>query len=230
MDKLNIIIPLYNPHPSLKEHFTESLSSLEKKLIDTDFTVILVNDGSTKEIRQLDEVINRFACLKYFSYPTNMGKGYAIRYGIGKENADYYFYTDVDFPFGDDVILQAYQELKRSNANLVLGVRDKNYFRSLPVKRKIISFLLRKYSSMITGYKLTDTQAPLKGMDNRARQVLINSKINGFLFDFEFLHNSLKQHLTYRLVSLTPRQGLVFTNFSFKILKREFVNFLRLIF
>jgi cellulose synthase/poly-beta-1,6-N-acetylglucosamine synthase-like glycosyltransferase len=230
MDKLSIIIPLYNPHPGWEINFSEALTNLGKKLIDADFSIILVNDGSTRKISMLDELMEHFSCLKYFSYPTNMGKGYAIRYGAGKADADYYFYTDADFPFGDDVIIQAYRALKSSNVNLIIGIRDKNYFRALPVERKVISYLLKVFSSMVTGFKLKDTQAPLKGMDNKARQVLINSKINGFIFDFEFLINCLKQDISFIPISITPRHGIVFTDFSIKTLKKEIINLLKTIF
>lgn len=230
VDKLNIIIPLFNPHEGWDIHFTESLTNLREKLPDTDLMVILVNDGSTMEISNIDEMLARFNFLKYFSYPANMGKGHAVRYGACIEDADYYFYTDADFPFGDTVIVQAYREMKSSKISLIIGIRDSNYFKGLPFKRKILTLVLRGFNYVVTGFKLYDTQAPLKGMDNKARQILTDGKINGFIFDFEFVINCLKHRIPYSTISLTLRKGIAFTNFRFKTLVKELINLLKVIF
>jgi cellulose synthase/poly-beta-1,6-N-acetylglucosamine synthase-like glycosyltransferase len=229
-DKLNIIIPIYNPILGWEVPFIESLCGLEKDLMDTDFKVVLVNDGSTSEIYKLDEILNRFGYLTYYPYHNNKGKGFAIRYGISKSDADYYFYTDVDFPFGYNIIYQAYQVLKTSKTNVVIGTRDRTYFRSLPLERRIISLLLKEINYLITGFQIKDTQAGMKGMDNKARQVLTSTKVNGFIFDLEFLKTCIKQGLTYSLINVSPRRGIVFTDFRFKTIAKEIINFLKVIF
>jgi glycosyltransferase involved in cell wall biosynthesis len=108
-DKLNIIIPFYNPRPGWENNFVNFLPEIEKELKETDFTIILVNDGSTIQITQIDDLIERFRYLRYYSIPINMGKGYAVRYGISRSDADFYVYTDVDFPFGYKIICNWYQ-------------------------------------------------------------------------------------------------------------------------
>jgi glycosyltransferase involved in cell wall biosynthesis len=229
-DKLNIIIPLYNPHASWENHFIDSMLELKKELIETEFTVILVNDGSTIQINNINGIIDRFKYLKYYSYPVNKGKGYAIRYGINLSDADFYIYTDIDFPFGYRIISQTYQILKSSKTNIVIGTRDASYFRLLPMNRRIYSFLLKELNFFATGFKIKDTQAGLKGIDNKARKVLADTKINTFLFELEFLKNSLKQGLTYQMINIKCRPGLNFTNFSTRIILKEIINFFKLLF
>jgi hypothetical protein len=228
-DKLNIIIPLYNPHIGWENIFVNSLLELEKELKEIDFTVILVNDGSTLRINHIEGIINRFNYLRYYSYPVNMGKGYAIRYGIGRLDADFYVYTDIDFPFGCQIIFQTYQLLKSSNTNIAIGTRDVSYFRMLPLKRRIISFLLKELNYFITGFKIKDTQAGLKGLDNKAKKVLAGTKTNSFIFELEFLKNSLKQGLSYKMINVNPRPEMGFTNFRFRIILKEIISFLKLI-
>jgi glycosyltransferase involved in cell wall biosynthesis len=228
MDKLTVIIPLYNPHAGWENQFIDSLLQLKKELEETELTVILVNDGSTIQINNINGIIDRFKYLKYYSYPINMGKGYAIRYGVNVAIADFYVYTDIDFPFGYQIISQTYHILKFSKTNIVIGTRDLSYFRMLPPRRRIYSFLLKEINYLITGFKIKDTQAGLKGLDNKARKVLADTKTNTFLFELEFLKNSLKQGLTYEFINVRCRPGLKFTNFRFRILLKETINLLKL--
>lgn len=229
-DKLNIIIPLYNPHTGWENQFVDHLLELKKELKETEFTVILVNDGSITGINNIEEIMNRFKYLKYYSYTVNRGKGYAIRYGINNSDADFYIYTDIDFPFGCQIISQTYQILKSSKTNIVIGTRDASYFRLLPMKRRIYSFLLKKLNFFVTGFKIIDTQAGLKGLDNRAKKVLAGTKTNTFLFELEFLKNSLKQGLTFKFINVRCRPRIKFTNFRFRILLNETISLLKLLF
>ena len=229
-DKLNVIIPLYNPRAGWENQFIDSISELKKELKETELTVILVNDGSTIQMDNIKGIMERFNYLKYYSYPVNKGKGYAIRYGINISDADFYVYTDIDFPFGYQIISQTYQILKSSKTNIVIGTRDLSYFRMLPLERRIYSFLLKELNYFITGFKIKDTQAGLKGLDNKARKVLAETKINTFLFELEFLKNSLKQGLTYEFINVRCRPRIKFTNFRFRILLKEIISLLKLLF
>jgi glycosyltransferase involved in cell wall biosynthesis len=229
-DKLNIVVPLYNPHADWETNFTNSLEGLEEKLRETDFMVSLVNDGSTIQIDSIEKILNRFSYVRYYSYPVNMGKGYAIRYGITRSEADFYIYTDIDFPFGFMVVFHAYQLLKSGKTNIVIGTRDNSYFRSLPLKRRILSLLLKQLAYLVTGLKIKDTQAGLKGLDNEARKILADTKINSFLFELEFLKKSLKRGLEYKLIKVTSRPGISFTNFRIQIILKEIISLLKIIF
>lgn len=229
-DKLSIIIPIYNPHKDWEIPFADSLAGLSDELADTDYSVALVNDGSNRKIEKLDEVQSRFTFLKYYSYEKNMGKGYAVRYGMANSEADYYFYTDMDFPFGYRKIRQAYQMMKESGTNVIIGTRDCTYFNSLPPGRKIISLALKEMNYFVTGFHIKDTQAGFKGIDNKAKDILVNTKINGFIFDLEFLKRCLKKGLSYSLINVTPRKGIIFTDFRLKTIGNEIINFFKVIF
>lgn len=229
VDKLNIIIPIYNPGPGWENQFIDSLFKLRKELEETDLTVILVNDGSTNGIN-VNGLRNRFKYLKYYSYPVNMGKGYAVRYGINISDADYYIYTDIDFPFGYQIITETYRMLKSSKTNIVIGTRDASYFRMVPVRRKVYSFLLKELNYLITGFRIKDTQAGLKGLDNNARRILAGTETNTFLFELEFLKKSLNQGLAFETITVSCRQGLHFTDFRFQVLMKESISFLKILF
>ena len=229
-DRLNIIVPIYNPHNGWEANFIQSMLDLETKLTGTDFTVILVNDGSTINIEQIGEIKEQFGYLRYISYPVNMGKGYAIKYGISASSSDYYIYTDMDFPFGTEILLHTFRLLKHSKTNIVVGTRNDAYFRNLPFKRRMLPSLLKKLSYFTTGFKIRDTQAGLKGLDNTARKILTKTKTNSFIFELEFLKYSLKQGLSYEFIDVNPRPGIIFTDFSIQIILKEFISLLKIIF
>ena len=229
-DKLNIVIPIYNPQAGWEKNFTDSLLGLEKELEATDFLVILINDGSSKPIDHIERIMDQLKNLRYYAYPVNQGKGYAIRYGINMADADFYIYTDMDFPFGYEVVIQTYLMLKSTKTNLVIGTRDASYFNLLPHKRRIISSLMKKLSYLTTGFKIEDTQAGLKGLDNMAKKILADTKINSFLFELEFLKKSLEQGLSYKFINVSPRPGIRFTNFRLKIIHKEVISFLKIFF
>lgn len=229
-ESLNIVLPFYNPPSGWEDKIVKSLSELEKELKGINFRVILVNDGSTLFNSNVERILDRFGFLSYYSYPVNKGKGYAVRYGITRSEADFYIYTDIDFPFGYKVIYETYQMLKSSNANIIIGTRDSTYSSLLPVKRRIISYLVKKINYLVTGLKIKDTQAGLKGLDNKAKRVLSGTNINSFIFELEFLKTSLKKGLTYDTIIVSIRPGIKFTDFSFRIIARETNNLLKLIF
>ncbi len=229
-DKLNVIVPLYNPHDGWEDNFMNSISELKDELKETELTVILVNDGSTIHLNNIEEMTDRFKYLKYFSYPLNKGKGNAIRYGITASEADFYVYTDIDFPFGHQIISQTYNVLKTTKTNIVIGTRDLSYFKTLPFKRRIYSFLLKELNYFITGFKIKDTQAGLKGLDNNARKILSDTKINTFLFELEFLKNSVKQGLSFEFINVSCRPGVKFTNFRVRVIIKELISLLKLLF
>jgi dolichyl-phosphate beta-glucosyltransferase len=230
MDRLNIVVPFYKPHPGWEDFFIESVRGLEKELNEALFSIILVNDGTSGEIDGLEKVLKSSQRIKYYALDTNMGKGFAIRYGINKEEADYYFYTDLDFPFGHEPIVRAYNLLKTPGKSLVIGIRQREYFKMLPFERECISYILKWFSALITGFRLKDTQAPMKAMDNNARKVLLETKINGFIFDFEFLLNCYRKKIPFGEIPITPRKRITFTDFKFKVLKKQFIDLLKVIF
>jgi hypothetical protein len=90
--------------------------------------------------------------------------------------------------------------------------------------------LLKELNYFITGFQIKDTQAGLKGLDNKARKILAKTKINTFLFELEFLKGCLKQELMYEFINVRCGPGLKFTNIRFRILLKETISLLKLLF
>ena len=198
MSSLALIVPMYNPHNDWFDAVCDLITFLDSNLKNIEYSVVIVNDGSTNfDELYIEKIKKRTNKIIYFSYPKNQGKGYAIRYGLSKIKADYYIYSDIDFPFGYEVIKNMYQIFNNTSNSLIIGLRGNDYFNLLPIKRKIISLVLININFVLTGFKIHDTQAGIKGFDKVAKDILLATKTNEFLFDFEFIHICLRKKINY---------------------------------
>lgn len=230
--KLTIILPVYNPHNGWENEFINSLNKLDKEFDDLNYCIVIVNDGSTNDIGNFMEnnILPFYKNLKYYSYPKNEGKGFAIRHGLENSYSDYYIYTDFDFPFGVCSVRQIYDRLIERKTNLVIGTRNHAYLKTLPFKRRLVSFGLMIFNVFITRFRVSDTQAGLKGLDNNARNIFLTTKINSFVFEFEFILKCLKKNIKYSFVHVVPNFDIKFSNFSRNTLNHELYNYIKIIF
>jgi glycosyltransferase involved in cell wall biosynthesis len=230
--RLAIILPIYNPPENWGNKLIHTLNELEAELGSVAYSLVIVNDGSTKSMDDhiIERIQDHHKNVIYHSYLQNKGKGHAVRFGLSKTEADFYIYTDFDFPFGYHAIRDTLEILMQAGTNLVIGKRGKEYFSVLPFKRRLISGTLRSINYLITGFKIVDTQAGLKGLDNQAKEVFLSTHINGFIFELEFLQKCLRNRLTYQFIDVKPREDIVFSDFGFNTIKREIVNFIKVLF
>ena len=78
--------------------------------------------------KQIQFIQSKNISINLISYPTNMGKGYALRQGVEASKAEYIVYTDVDFPFTDQSLLDVMNELVKNQADVIAGFRNENYY------------------------------------------------------------------------------------------------------
>lgn len=223
-----IILPCYNPPRGWEHNLVVRFHKLEK-LLESRFALKLyvVNDGSsihvpTGEIEFIEEHIAAFS---YFHYEKNKGKGAAIRRGFEEAVADYYVFTDVDFPYELEDMAHLTQVLFDSNADVVLGTRSEHYYEQAPLVRKAISYSLKFLIKSILQLPTTDTQGGLKGFSEKGKQIVLATQINRYLFDLEMVKRAHLEKLHIVSLPVRTRPGLVFTNMGISILRRELKNF-----
>lgn len=229
---LAIILPVYNPHQGWEGELLCALGKIQEIFSGVDYQITIVNDGSTDGVDDIirNGILPEYPDIKYLCYPRNMGKGFAIRHAMERSASDYYIYCDFDFPFGTDVLRNIYEILAGGSTNLVMASRNFNTFiRRLPFIRRLVSLSLILINYCITGFRIKDTQAGLKGLDNRARSIFLTTKTNSFVFDLEFALKCLKSGIKFGFVKVDLNPEIRFNNFSSAILRRELVNFLKII-
>jgi glycosyltransferase involved in cell wall biosynthesis len=227
---VQIVVPCYNPQPGWAEILAERYFALRSSLSGLcRLELILVNDGSTLGFDRGDVVKlqSAYSDIQFVDNQTNRGKGAALRSGVAITHAPYILMTDIDFPYTTQSMHTVVESLIQSGG-IVSGHREENYYEKVPFFRQILSKSLRIMLKYVMRLPVTDSQCGLKGMDISGKALFLETTIDRYLFDLEFLQKANKK-VPVRPVSVQLREGVVFTQMGLGILRTEFGNFLKLL-
>lgn len=214
---------------TVEKYFEE----ITKRLPDISINLILVNDGSTRDlsldIKTLQSSLGK--SLSVLVNDRNYGKGSATRKGIAQSQAEHIIFTDVDFPYTAGSLVSVYKALKDEKSDVVIGVRDENYYDTIPQSRKRISTLLKKANQNLFKLITSDTQCGLKGMNQKGKEILLKTKENRYLFDLEFVKLASSQdNLKVKLETVELRAGVSFSNVPLSKIAGESLSYLKILF
>jgi len=229
---LDVIVPCYNPLPNWESRLLDSFNALRNQLEGVPVRLILVNDGSMKNVAepQIEHLRSNVEHFSYHQYPINKGKGYALRVGVREAISEIQIFTDVDFPYQLESITKVYETLE-AGADIALGFRATNYYEKVPLFRKILSQSLRWLLRRVLKLPITDTQCGLKGFKSKGRTIFLETGINRFLFDLEFvIMASQIDGMMTKPVLVELRDDVSFSSMNLRVLAVELVNFLVLFF
>jgi glycosyltransferase involved in cell wall biosynthesis len=227
---LALIIPCYNPLSDWQIRIVEQFRLFEQSLPDWDIRLTVVNDGSSKNISKadFDYFKIQIPTVKIVSYEKNRGKGYALRQGIAASEADFYLFTDVDFPYENESMVNMVNVLLEKKG-IAVGFRNQNYYKKVPLLRKIISKVFRLFIKTI-GIPVQDTQCGLKGFDQAGKHFFLQTEIDRYLFDFEFLYLAARQKtIPIYHVDAQLKDGVVFSAMGLSILSTEAWNLVKVL-
>lgn len=191
--------------------------------------LIMVNDGSYN-LKLFDELknLNPKIVFTALAYTENKGKGFALRYGVHQAKGELIIYTDVDFPYTLESFFKIYSSLQNVQGDVVMGIRGEEYYSHLSNTRVRISKLLRWFIKKFLHIPTDDTQCGLKGFNQRGKEIFLNTTINRYLFDLEFIFLAAKSKLKIKTVEVELRSEVQLSIMSSKILLQEFGNFLKI--
>ena len=118
MNKLSVIIPVYNG----EEYLRECLDSVVNQSIGIDnIEVIIVNDNSTdNSLNIINEYCDKYPSFKLISNNSQLGAGESRNKAIGEVSSDYLTFIDCD----DFISLNAYEDslskIEESGADLLI--------------------------------------------------------------------------------------------------------------
>lgn len=148
--KTIVIVPTYNNRGTI----ADVIASLKEYSAD----IMIVNDGSTDDTL---EILNAIEGIQIQSYPVNQGKGYALKYGLGKAYEQGFRYAitiDADGQhFADDlpVFIKRIEEVPDS---LLIGARNLTAD-NMPGKNTFANRFSNFWYKVETGQELSDTQS-----------------------------------------------------------------------
>ena len=119
MNKINIVIPIYNEEQNIIKIFNDILA-LD---LDYELEIIFVNDGSTDSSLQIIKKLSEeHSSVKYISFSRNFGHQPAVSAGLEYAKGDIVSIIDADLQDPPNVIVSMIEEWK-NGAKVVYGVR-----------------------------------------------------------------------------------------------------------
>lgn len=201
---------------------------------ETSIHTYLVNDGSKSGIRQEDIqfLSDKIGGFTYIDSPVNQGKGGALRDAVQQTTGKWVIYTDADYPYLIANAVEMFGLLSSDTADVVVGVRDEQYYDQLPLGRKIFSLSLKVMNYLFfPQLKVKDTQSGLKGFNQKGKEVFLKTRIPAFLFDMEFLVLASKRSdIRIQWIYVQAREGIVFSTMRAKTILTELYNFISILF
>lgn len=155
MSNLTIIVPAYNEEESLPA----LLDELQEYCIQNEFKLIIVDDGSSDNTKQIIDNIHKSDWLTVIHHKINRGYGSAIKTAIKQVKTDYLITIDADGQHDLDDVSNLFDYLKLTDADMVIGKRstyhDTNY-------RRVGKFLIRSIAKMLMPVPVTDLNSGMK--------------------------------------------------------------------
>jgi glycosyltransferase involved in cell wall biosynthesis len=226
-DSLTIVLPCYNPEKNWVKNILVRLEELSILLANYDLEIVIVNDGSTLDIvADLSKLSSQIRNCSIISYPTNRGKGYAIRQGVESAKSNYILYTDIDFPYTNESILKIVDQLL--NNDIAIGIRGLSYYENIPFHRALISKLLKFFIKLLLRIPTNDTQGGLKGMRKEVKQYFLKTEIDRYLFDLEFICIAAKNNLQISLIPVVLNETTVVRKMNLNVISKEAFNFFKI--
>ncbi len=157
--KLSIIIPCYNEEQTI-DNLVENLLKIEFPI---ECEVIVVDDGSYKNHRELLRKKIDEGMIKFIRLKKNQGKGVAIRIGLKYATGNLYIVQDADFEYFPTDIPKLLKPIINKESQVVYGSRfieipenmTKSHYLANKILTKITNFLYKSdLTDMETGYKL----------------------------------------------------------------------------
>jgi len=229
---VTIVLPCYNPPPGWEQIIYARYNEF-CQLTKENAELILVMDGRGSDTYSgpLAFLEKSIPNLKIIAYDENRGKGYAIRQGVADSSGELILYTDVDFPYTIDSLLAVYSGLKNDLYDVGLGVKNASYYSHVPFLRRTISRFLRFMIRVFLSMPVTDTQCGLKGFRNAIKPLFLQTTIDRYLFDLEFVRNCFKaKNVRVKAIPVALNENVHFRKMDYRILLPELMNFVKLLF
>jgi glycosyltransferase involved in cell wall biosynthesis len=220
--ELSFVIPAYNEEGSIED----ALGTIDEvvKNRKLPYEIVVVNDGSKdKTLPRAITYASRNGHVKVISYTPNEGKGYAIKAGFMQTTGEVVVFADSDMDI-DLATVSSYVEALQHGDIVIASKWHPQSVVEMPIIRRILSHCFNMLVRLMTGAKLSDTQAGLKAVRKSAfKDVFPRLAVKRFAFDVELL--TVAKLYGLRVVEMPVNlkmQGL----FSFREIWKMFVDLL----
>lgn len=184
--ELSVVVPAYKAGRRIHENLTHLLRELDT--IGVGYEVIVVSDGNTDQtVREARR--HPSPAVKVFHYPMNVGKGFALSFGVAQSSGPLVTFIDADMELDPANIKTFIEQMQRSDCDAVIGSkRHRESQVSYPAFRRFQSAAYQLLIRVLFGLDVRDTQTGLKLFRREVlEQALPLLAIKRFAFDLELL-------------------------------------------
>lgn len=190
------LIPSYKPN--------DKLIYLVKELSKNNFEIIVIDDGSGVEFKNVFTKIEKIA--KVISYKVNQGKGHALKTGLKyiKDNYfdDYVVVTlDCDGQHTIKDTIKVTDEAQNNKNTLIVGKRPRD--KKIPLRSKIGNEVTRFVFRTITGIDIYDTQSGLRAFSNKLTELLLNTEGNRYEYEMNVLLKCCNYNINIKEIEIS---------------------------
>ena len=222
MVSLSIILPCFNPTADWQKNILDEFYGLKKTLPQHEIELLIMNDGSRFDAEQLQLFLAEKNVF-FFDRAENKGKGFTLREGVKKAKGAKIIFTDIDFPYERAAFLNILNALEKND--VAIGVRAENYYEKLPKIRVFVSKVLRFFIRLFLRIPTDDTQCGLKGFTEKGKRAFLETTIDRYLFDLEFVYLAAKMKLSIAQIPVSLRPNITLSKVNFGVLSSEAKNF-----
>lgn len=198
---LSVIVPTYRGGPRIYGNLVVLDHALS--LIGEPYEIIVVSDGNddntAEEASRLDA-----SHVKVYHYHRNMGKGFALRYGVARSTGQIVTFIDGDGDINPVQIAQYLRIMREADADIVVGSKRHAESRVVyPPVRRVYSATYQTLLRVLFQLEVRDTQVGLKLFRREVlAAVLPRIVVKRYAFDLELL--VVARHLGYTRVVEAP--------------------------
>ncbi|WP_317899478.1 glycosyltransferase [Aurantibacillus circumpalustris] len=227
---VSIILPCYNPPENWANNIIKELKALSE-IISDKIELILVEDGIDEKLKSGIEFLkSNIPHFRSIRYSTNRGKGFALRQGVALAEGEIIIYTDIDFPYKAESVFRIYSALKNKECDVAVGIKNNTYYAHVPFARRVLSKGLQSLVRFFLSIPITDTQCGLKGFVKDVKPVFLQTSIDRYLFDLEFIRMAYKLKYKLEPLQIELKETAQFRVMNYRILFPEVLNFIKLVF
>ena len=204
MDRLSIVIPVYNEEKAISGTLAFFRELLNKH---PEVEIIIADDGSTDRTRQIlkEDLDPR---MKLVIHSKNKGYGAAIKSGVQLATGDYIAITDADGSYPNEKVIEFFQKLLEEKADMIVGARTGKVAK-IGAFRRFPKYMLKKLAEYLSESEIPDLNSGLRIIRKDLIQKSSKYLPSGFSFTTTItlflLSNNYK--IVYAAIDYYKRQG-----------------------
>ncbi len=198
---VSIVVPYYNPGSRLRSTVEHMVRVLDASGMT--FEIITVSDGSTDGSPFTLEGFPE-SVVRRVSFDTNMGKGRALRAGLGMGRGRYLGFIDADGDISPEFLAPFVSVMRSNEPDIIIGSkRHPESSVHYPPLRRLYSWGYQRLIQLLFRLHVKDTQVGIKMVDRKVvADVLPMLRESRFALDLELL--VLARRLGYTRIVEAP--------------------------